>query len=180
MINKKYLVTGLIGVAALGAAFCMNSCVSIPEGAIAVQPFHKDKYLGTWYEIARFDFRFERGLSNVSATYSVKDANTIRVANKGYDYKNKIWKESIGKAKFVDGENSGRLKVSFFGPFYGGYNVIAIDNQYHYALIAGNNLDYLWILSREKIIPEAIKSDYLAKAKALGYDTGKLIWTKQE
>jgi apolipoprotein D and lipocalin family protein len=179
-IKNKHVVAGLIGVAVLGTAFSLSSCVSIPKGAIAVHPFQKDKYLGTWYEIARFDFRFEKGLSHVTATYSVKDANTIRVDNKGYDARNKKWKQSIGKAKFVNSDDAGRLKVSFFGPFYAGYNIIAIDDNYRYALIAGNNLDYLWILSRDKTIPATVKTEYLAKARELGYDTDKLVWTKQD
>ena len=179
-IKPKYIAAGLLDAAAVAVAFNLGSCVAIPKGAKAVEPFQKNKYLGTWYEIARFDFKFERGLSHVSATYSVKDANTIRVDNKGYDQEKNKWKESIGKAKFVKEATLGRLKVSFFGPFYAGYNVIAVDDHYRYALIAGNNLNYLWILSREKTIPENIKKDYLARAEALGYDTQKLIWTKQD
>jgi apolipoprotein D and lipocalin family protein len=178
--KRKYITASLLGAAAVAVAFNLNSCVAIPKGAVAVQPFQKEKFLGTWYEIARFDFKFERGLSHVSATYSEKDSNTIRVDNKGYDYTKNKWKESIGKAKFVEESTLGRLKVSFFGPFYAGYNVIAVDDQYRYALIAGNSLNYLWILSRNKEIPENIKEDYLARATALGYDTEKLIWTKQD
>ncbi|CAN5244020.1 lipocalin family protein [soil metagenome] len=179
-VMHKYVAASLLGAAAAAVVFSMGSCVSIPKGAKAVQPFQKDKFFGTWYEIARFDFKFERGLSQVSATYSEKDANTIRVDNKGYDYTKNEWKESIGKAKFVKIPTLGRLKVSFFGPFYAGYNVIAVDDNYQYALIAGNNLNYLWILSRKKTIPESIKNDYLSKAKDLGYDIKKLIWTKQD
>jgi apolipoprotein D and lipocalin family protein len=176
----KYITSSLLGAAAVAVAFNLNSCVAIPKGAVAVQPFHKEKFLGTWYEIARLDFKFERGLSHVSATYTEKDPKTILVDNKGYDYIKNKWKESFGKAKFVEEPTIGRLKFSFFGPFYAGYNVIAINDNYRYALIAGNNLDYLWILSREKSIPENVKNNYLAKAKALGYDTKKLIWTKQD
>jgi apolipoprotein D and lipocalin family protein len=165
----------------LGAVIInFTSCVSIPKGAKAVQPFDKTKYLGKWYEIARFDFRFEKNLDNVTATYSLKDNEQIKVDNKGYDYIKNQWKESIGKAKFVSSSNIARLKVSFFGPFYAGYNVIAIDEEYKYALIAGNNLNYLWILSREKTIPDNIKTDYLQKAKNLGYNIDNLIWTKQD
>ena len=179
-IKRKNIIAGLLGVAAVAVAVNSSSCVSIPKGAKAVQPFQKEKYLGTWYEIARFDFKFERGLSHVSATYSEINANTIRVVNKGYNQTKNKWKQSIGKAKFVDETTLGRLKVSFFGPFYAGYNVIAIDDQYRYALIAGNNLNYLWILSREKHIPENIKRKYLEQAEALGYDLKKLIWTTQD
>jgi apolipoprotein D and lipocalin family protein len=179
-VTIKYIAASLLGAAAAAVVFSLGSCVAIPKGAKAVRPFQKDKFLGTWYEIARFDFKFERGLSRVTATYSEKNANTIRVDNKGYDYIKNKWKESIGKAKFVEETTLGRLKVSFFGPFYAGYNVIAIDDNYNYALIAGNNLNYLWILSREKSIPESVKNQYLVKAEALGYDTKKLIWTKQD
>lgn len=160
--------------------FHFSSCVSIPEGATAVKPFDKEKYLGQWYEIARYDFKFERGLDHVTATYSIKDEHTIKVDNKGYRPAKQKWEQSIGKAKFVGDENEARLKVSFFGPFYAGYNVIAIDPDYQYALVVGNNLDYLWLLSRSKTMPQQVKEDYLAKAKALGYDTSKLVWTKQE
>ena len=158
----------------------MVSCVSIPKGAAVVHPFYKDKYLGKWYEIARLDFRFEKNLDNVTATYSLKDNGDIKVDNRGHDYLKNEWKESIGKAKFVGASDVARLKVSFFGPFYGGYNVIAIDDNYQYALVAGDNLDYLWILSREKTIPEKIKADYLTKATKLGYNVNNLVWTKQD
>lgn len=157
-----------------------TSCVSIPKGAVAVKPFSKEKYLGQWYEIARFDFAFEKGLDHVTATYTLKDDKTIRVDNKGYSAAKQKWKQSIGKAKFVGAEDEARLKVSFFGPFYAGYNVIAIDDNYQYALVAGNNLNYLWLLSRNKTMPQNVKESYLAKAKSLGYDTDKLIWTKQD
>ena len=159
-------------------AITMFSCVSIPKNATAVKPFDKSKYLGKWYEIARFDYRFERNLNNVTATYSLRDDGSIKVDNRGYDTKKDKWKESVGKAKFVKDPNEARLKVSFFGPFYAGYNVIAIDKDYRYALVAGRNLDYLWILSREKTIPDNIKEQYVAKAKQLGYKTEKLIWVE--
>lgn len=177
--NKAYAVIGLAGVAAAAVTFALSACVSIPRGARAVKSFDKNKYLGTWYEIARMDFKFEKGLDHVTATYSLINKNTIRVDNKGYSVKDNKWKESIGKAKLAGEPSEGRLKVSFFGPFYAGYNVIAIDPDYRYALVAGNNLSYLWILSREKTIPENVKNDYLEKAQALGYKTDKLVWTKQ-
>src|SRR5215217_3008277 len=159
--KKEYVAYGLAGVAITTMLLSLSSCVSIPKGAVAVNGFQKDKYLGTWYEIARFDFKFEKNLDHVTATYSLLDDNTIRVDNKGYDTKQKKWKESIGKAKFVNDATEGRLKVSFFGPFYSGYNVIELDAEYKYALIAGNNHNYLWLLSREKTMPDAVKQTYL-------------------
>jgi len=158
----------------------LASCVSIPKGAQPVTPFQEEKYLGQWYEIARLDFKFEKGLDHVTATYSLKNNGSIRVANKGYRPKTQKWAESVGTAKFVGPKTEGRLKVSFFGPFYAGYNVIAVDPGYRYALVAGNSLGYLWLLSREKTMPVDVQSSYLAKAKALGYDTKKLVWTTQD
>lgn len=154
------------------------SCNTIPKGAEAVKPFDKAKYLGKWYEIARLDFKFEEGLNNTTANYSLNDNGTIKVVNRGYDYEEEEWTESTGKAKFVGDDNVAKLKVSFFGPFYAGYNVIAIDNNYKYALVAGKNLDYLWILSRETTIPENVKNEYLKKAQEIGYNTSDLIWVE--
>jgi len=179
-IKKEYIALGLLGAGAVAAVFGFSSCVSIPKGAKAVTPFDKERYLGTWYELARIDFKYEKGLDHVTATYSLLDDGSIRVDNKGFDAKKNKWKESIGKAKFAEGPGTGRLKVSFFGPFYAGYNVIAVDPDYRYALVAGNNTDYLWILSRDKQIPEALKKEYLHLAEEIGYDTGRLYWTKQD
>ncbi len=157
-----------------------GSCRTIPPNANAVKPFDVNLYLGKWYEIARFDFRFEKDLNNVTAEYSLNKDGTIRVVNRGFNYKTGEWKQATGKARFVGVANEARLKVSFFGPFYSGYNVIAIDTAYTYALVAGKNLDYLWILSREKTIPATVKESYLRAAKNIGYDTSKLIWVKQD
>ncbi|MET4080472.1 apolipoprotein D and lipocalin family protein [Pedobacter sp. UYP30] len=158
----------------------MSGCVSIPKNATAVQPFIVHKYLGKWYEIARFDYRFEKNLNNVTAEYSLNDDGSIKVTNRGFDVKQDKWKETIGKAQPVKNSDEARLKVSFFGPFYAGYNVVKIDKEYKYALVAGNNLDYLWILSREKTIPEDIKEAYVKAAQEIGYDTNKLVWVKQD
>jgi apolipoprotein D and lipocalin family protein len=177
---KNWQLALALGLGAAAIAVNFTSCVSIPKGAKAVRPFNRDKYLGKWYEIARMDFKFEKNLSNVSATYSIREDGLIKVDNRGYDYIKGKWKQSIGKAKPATDKNEGRLKVSFFGPFYAGYNVIAIDKRYQYALIAGNNLDYLWILSREKTIPEDVKAGYLEKAKSLGFDVDKLVWDKHD
>ncbi|MEJ2880769.1 lipocalin family protein [Pedobacter sp. GR22-6] len=175
-LNKFYIALALgAGAIALNAA-CK---VSIPKGARAVKPFDGDKYLGKWFEIARMDFKFEKNLSNVSARYTAGEEGLIQVENRGYDVLKKKWKQSNGKAKFVRDPQEGRLKVSFFGPFYAGYNVIAIDEAYKYALVVGNDLRYIWILSREKSVPDSIKSTYLNKAAELGYDVGQLVWTSQ-
>ena len=166
-------------VAILSGFFLLISCGStIPDNAEAVQGFQKDKYLGKWYEIARLDFKYEEGLNNTTAHYSLNENGSIKVVNRGYDYEKEEWREANGKAKFVGEENIGMLKVSFFGPFYSGYNVIAIDQEYQYALVAGESLKYLWVLSRETTIPEEIKKDYLKVAEEIGYQTSDLIWVE--
>jgi len=153
-----------------------TSCSTIPDGVTAVKSFDKVKYLGKWFEIARIDFKYEKDLNNTTAEYSLNTNGTIKVVNRGYDTITGKWKEAVGKAKFVGDENIGMLKVSFFGPFYGGYNVIAIDPEYKYVLVSGASFDYLWILSRETNIPEEIKTKYLKTAKDFGFDTSRLLW----
>jgi len=166
----RNLMTGIVTL------LIFNACTTIPKGVTAVKPFDKEKYLGKWYEIARMDFRFERNLNNTTANYSVNDDGTIKVLNRGYNYVKKEWSEAVGKAKFVGDQNTAMLKVSFFGPFYGGYNVIALDAEYKYALVAGQDLSYLWILSRETTIPEDVKQNYLEIAEGLGFKTSELLW----
>lgn len=179
-MKNSFLKTAVpISIGVLGILL-FNSCShGIPEKTNAIQDFEPEKYLGKWYEIARFDYRFEKNLNQVTATYSKNPDGTIKVDNKGYDYIEKKWKQSIGEAKFVNSENEARLKVSFFKPFWSGYNVIDLVD-YKYVLVAGKNLDYLWILSREKTIPETIKTRFLEKAKSVGYNTSKLIWIEQK
>jgi apolipoprotein D and lipocalin family protein len=163
----------------LSAIVALISCTTIPKGITAVKPFDNAKYLGKWYEIARFDFRFERNLNNVTAHYSLNEnGKTIKVVNRGFDYTTSKWKEVTGKAKFAGDDNIAMLKVSFFGPFYAGYNVLAIDSDYRYALVSGSSREYLWILSRETSIPENIKQDYLTYAEKLGFDTSNLNWVE--
>lgn len=169
----RWMVALALGLAAVALT---SSCASIPKGAAAVKPFELEKYLGKWYEIARKDFKFEKNLNNVTADYSLNDDGSIRVLNRGYDVVKEEWKESIGKAKPVGDAQVGRLKVSFFGPFYSGYNVIEIDPDYQYVLVAGDNLKYLWILSRQPSIPEEVKNRYLQLAQEIGYDTSDLVW----
>ena len=167
------------GVAAAALLF-LKSGSSIPKGAVAVKPFDKEKYLGKWYEIARFDFRFERNLDNTTANYSLNKDGTIKVVNRGYNYLTGKWAEATGKAKLAGDKDEARLKVSFFGPFYAAYNVIALDSEYRYALVAGRNLQYLWILSRSTTIPDEVKEKYLNIAEGIGFKTSDLIWVKHD
>jgi apolipoprotein D and lipocalin family protein len=157
------------------------SCVSIPEDISPVNDFDIERYLGTWHEIARLDHSFERGLEKVTARYSVRADGGIDVVNRGFNPKKMKWKEATGKAYFVGDPKIGLLKVSFWGPFYGGYNIIELDKKdYSYALICGPDKSYLWILSRKPAMDKQVKSDLVVKAKSLGFDTDKLIFVKHE
>ena len=166
----------------MGSLFLLGltSCGTIPKGVSAVDPFDKDKYLGKWYEIARIDFSFERNLNNTTAEYSIRPDGKIKVVNRGYNTKKEKWEEAVGKARFVGNERVGQLQVSFFGPFYAGYNVLAIDENYQYALVGGDDFKYLWLLSRQKTMPEAVKNEYVEKAKTLGYHAEDLIWVEHD
>lgn len=145
--------------------------------ASPVSPFEVDKYLGKWYEIARMDYRHEKNLSNVTATYSLDEDGRIIVDNKGFNEKKKEWEQATGKARPADKDiNHGKLKVSFFRPFWSCYTVIALDKNYRHALVAGKNTNYLWILSRDKILPESVKADFLDCASDAGYNTDELLW----
>lgn len=178
---KQFLKTALPVALGVAGILLLTSCaVTIPKGATAVQDFKADKYLGKWYEIARFDYSFEKNLNNATANYSRNDDKSIRVQNRGYNYVKDKWKEATGEARFANSENEARLKVSFFKPFWSGYNVIDIDEEYQYALVVGNNTKYMWILSRKPEIPDAIKTRFLDKAKSLGFKTEELIWVKHD
>lgn len=158
----------------------LSSCASIPKNAKPVNNFDVNRYLGTWYEIARIDFRFEKDLDNTVAHYSLDKNGNVIVLNSGFNVVKNKWTKADGLAKFKGDKHEAALKVSFFGPFYSGYNVVALDENYQYALIAGKNLDYLWILSRTTTIPDNVKIDYLNIANEIGYDTTKLIWVKHD
>jgi len=171
---KNPLAWVSISLFALG----LLGCTSSPGAFSGVKGFEKEKYLGKWYEIARLDFRFEKDLNNTTAEYSIAKNGDIQVVNRGYNYKKSKPAEAIGKARFRGSDTVGELEVSFFGPFYGDYNIIALDSAYQYALIAGSSTKYLWILSRSKEIPQETRREYLEIARNNGFDTTGLIWVE--
>ena len=177
--EAKYILIGA-GLVAGAALIALSRRRTIPKGVKAVQDFDIKKYLGKWYEIARFDYRFERTLNNTTAQYSLNEDGSVKVVNEGYNYRTRKNERATGKAKFTGNKDVAKLKVSFFGPFYAGYNVIAIDEEYNYALVAGKNRDYLWLLSREKTMPEDVMQKYLMLAAAYGFDISKLTWVKHD
>lgn len=161
------------------ALFFLTACLSLPQSVVPVKNFKLDNYLGTWYEIARLDHPFERGLEQVTAEYQLLDDGSVSVTNRGFDTRSQVWKQSVGKAKFVDQRDEGFLKVSFFGPFYGSYAVFELDQNYRYAFVSGPDTSYLWLLSRQKTVSPELKQRFISKAGALGFPTDELIWVKQ-
>lgn len=162
------------------AIVTQSGCTGVPDGVSTVNGFELDRYLGNWHEIARLDHRFERGLSHVTATYSLRDDGGVRVLNRGFNTESNEWEEATGKAYFVGESDVGQLKVSFFGPFYGGYNIIELDKaSYQYSLVSGPDRDYLWVLSRTpEMNPETLQS-LIQKAADLDFPTADLIYVDQ-
>ncbi|WP_347329697.1 lipocalin family protein [Marinimicrobium locisalis] len=172
----RYLVRlKIVGVwLLLGLTGCSDT--GLPEGLEPVREFELQRYLGEWHEIARLDHDFEEGLAPVTATYSRREDGGIRVVNRGYNAETGQWEEAEGRAYFIGDENVGRLKVSFFGPFYGSYNIIELSDDYDYSMVAGPDRSYLWILSREPELGQSVLRRLVAKAEALGFDTQELIY----
>ncbi|HEY8568769.1 lipocalin family protein, partial [Microbulbifer sp.] len=163
----------------LVVSLLVSACTGIPEGVEPIDDFQLDRYLGKWYEIARLDHSFERGLSRVTAEYSLRDDGGVKVVNRGFDAEKAKWEESVGKAYFVGAPNVGHLKVSFFGPFYGSYVIFELDEEYRYAMVSGPNRSYLWLLSRTPTVDASVKQHFLKRAGELGFDTGALILVEQ-
>lgn len=155
-------------------SYCACS-TSLTVDNTAVKTLELDRYLGKWYELARFDHRFERDMKQCTATYTLKDNGTITVMNQGM--KHGKWKVSEGKAKVTD--HLGVLRVSFFGPFYSDYRILMLAPDYSYALIGGSSDDYLWILSRTPQLKEETRNQIILEAKRRGYKTEELIWVEQ-
>ena len=169
-MNTRMMIVAIAVVVVAG-------CVSGPKVVnTLVATLDLNRYLGEWYEIARFDHSFERGVEQAKANYTLNEDGTIKVVNSGI--KDGMPKTAIGKGKRT--ETPALLRVSFFGPFYADYRVMKIDDGYTYALVGSGSADYLWMLSRTRVLPAATKDELLAEAKRRGYDTEKLIWVKQE
>jgi len=156
----------------------LMGCTGMPVGVVPVKNFDESRYLGQWYEIARLDHSFERGLSHVTAQYESRSDGGVKVINRGFSAAKNQWKEAEGKAYFIKNRDEGHLKVSFFGPFYGSYIVFGLDQEhYQYAFISGYDTSYLWLLSRTPTVSEDVKKRFVEKSKALGFDTDSLIFT---
>ncbi|MGL4449140.1 lipocalin family protein [Shewanella sp.] len=158
----------------------LSGCLGMPRNVEPIKDFNLDRYLGTWYEIARLDHSFERGLTHVNAQYSLKQDGGVMVINRGFSPEKNAWQEAKGKAYFVNDPTEGYLKVSFFGPFYGSYVVFGLDHEhYQYAFISGPNTDYLWLLAKTPTVAPEVIAQFVASAKAKGFDTDSLIYVPQ-
>lgn len=176
MLRSAFRTTALLTLPCLLAA-----CLGMPEGVRPVAGFELERYLGKWYEIARLDHSFERGLTRVTAEYSLLEDGGVRVVNRGFSAATQEWDEAEGKAYFVEGEDQGYLKVSFFGPFYGSYVVFELDREaYQYAFIAGPDTSYLWLLARTPVVSDEVLRRFTERAAELGFATDSLILVAQD
>ena len=164
---------------ALLLTLLLAGCIDAPEGVQPVNGFELNRYLGVWYEIARLDHSFERGLEQVTANYSVHEDGGVRVINRGWSAADGEWNEAEGRAYFVTGEDVGHLKVSFFGPFFGAYVIFELDDDYQYAFVSGPDHDYLWLLSRTPMVSPALLDHFVRRSGELGFDTSSLVFVRQ-
>lgn len=163
------------------SSILLTGCLGIPQGVAPIDDFEVKRYLGKWYEIARLDHSFERGLSKVSAEYSLRQDGGIRVINRGFSKNDNEWKDAEGKAYFVNDNNQGHLKVSFFGPFYSSYVIFELDKTgYEYAFVSGYNNSYLWLLARKPNVDQTVIDHFVSRSNALGFKTDELIFVNQE
>ena len=158
----------------------ITACTGLPDNVEPVRNFDPERYLGTWYEIARLDHSFERDLERVTATYELNDDGSIAVLNKGFNTEKGEWRQAEGVAKPMGSNDIGHLKVSFFGPFYGTYAVFELADDYSYAFVSGYNTDYLWLLAREPQISVDVRERFMARSQTLGFETADLIWVATE
>lgn len=154
----------------------LTGCTGIPEGVEPVNNFNIKKYEGKWYEVARLDHSFERGLENITAEYKIKENGDVSVVNRGFSVKDREWQDANGVASFVEKSDLGYLKVSFFRPFYGSYIIFELDKDYQYAFVSGPDKSYLWLLSRTPTPSKDIIKKFMQKSESLGFDVNKLIF----
>ncbi len=175
---KNMLLLFLLGIVIVVAGYIFLRSVGNPVDRHTVASLDSNSLLGTWYELARFDHRFERGLQKVSARYTLQDDGTLRIENSGYDPSLGARRTAVGKAKFTS--DPGRLRVSFFWKFYSDYNILERGAQGEWMLVGSRSPRYLWILSRTPSLPAAELAYIFERARERGYDTSCLILRDQE
>ena len=155
----------------------VSACKAQSINSTTIDNLDLKRYMGRWYEIARYDHRFERNMERCEAYYALESDGNIAVRNSGIDTKTGLLRIADGKAKL--GKQPGQLRVSFFLFFYSDYNVLALGEDYDWALVGSKSPKYLWILSRTPSLPESTIEHILAIARARGYNTDNLIWVRQ-
>ncbi|PWL18840.1 lipocalin [Falsochrobactrum shanghaiense] len=176
-MKKRSVLAFTLLAGALAACHTTNRSPQVQ----AVSGFDPDRYLGKWYELGRVENRFERGMTHTTAHYSMNTDGTIKVVNAGYDPQKGSFRSATGKAKFAGDSEVGALKVSFFGPFYGGYNVVALDRKYQWSIVAGDKPEkYFWVLSRQPTLTKEIKAKAISVARQLGVDPDSILWVEQK
>jgi apolipoprotein D and lipocalin family protein len=175
MKKEKWIIALAASAGAAGLAYALWPKNKIPSRAI-VESFNKHRYMGIWNEVARLPNAIEKNLKDLTEEYSLNEDGSIKVVTRAYHIQKNKLVEATGKAKFKGAETRGKLAVAYYLPLYLDYNVLDIDLDYQYALVSGNSLDYLWILSRDTGIPDDIRARFLAKSEALGFDTSMLEW----
>lgn len=180
-LDRNTAVFTALALTALGAAawFSLRR-PPIPATAIPVSDFDLGRYLGKWYEVARIDNRYEKGLQRTQTEYSRLPNGSVRVENRGYDPRKREWQVSTGRAKQVLGLDIAAFKVGFFGPFYDGYNVVALDPKYRWAMVVGSQLDKFWILSRTPFLPAGVQERLVHQASAMGVPVERILWVHQD
>ncbi len=159
----------------------LSACLGVPSGISPVKNFELERYLGTWYEIARLDHPFERGLQKVTAEYSLRDDGGLRVVNRGYSIEEEEWQKVEGKGFFVKSRDEGYLKISFFGPFYASYVIFELDkNNYNYAFVTSSDKSYLWLLARSPFVKPNLLDRFVQRSKELGFETENLIFVQHD
>jgi apolipoprotein D and lipocalin family protein len=171
-----------LGAAAAGTAYALAKGlrVRVPKGITPVQGFEARHYMGDWFELARIEQYYEQGLVNTQARYAFASDGSVSVTNRGYDPARKRWRLAQGRAVFLGDTDRAALKVSFWGPFYAGYNVVALDPDYRWALVMGSTPSALWILSRSPELPAAVRRKLLGLAKGMGVDIQQILWVPQD
>lgn len=180
---RRHGSTAALAVGAGAIAYLAWMALRTPPRPASVQPvgnFDVSRYLGRWYEVARIDQRFEKGLVRTRAEYSLAPNGSVQVVNRGFDPRRNRWEEARGKAQFISSSDEAALKVSFFGPFYAGYHVVALDEQYRWAMVVGSSLDAFWILSRTPVLPSGVRQHLLSQAQQIGIDLDRILWVMQD
>jgi len=177
----KFISAAILVTLLFSMGYLMFGKLGIPEGMSAVKPFDIKRFEGTWYEVARLDHGFEKNMTHVSYTYTAKESGGFQVDNKAFDTKSGQWQTSEGKGDLIADPNEGRLKISYFGPFYGSFNIIALDqDRYEWAMATGPNARYFWILSRQKTLDNHVMQDLVRKAVGMGFKLERMIQVDQK